>query len=438
MCTCNANAELPLLYRRVTVPSELHRPHPDGPYAGDIRIGDLTGDGRVDFLVFRSAERGMKPCFLGAFDLVGHVLWSVGEGGDQPERPGPVAIHDIDGDGRSEVICLFREQGSAEAPGSMENVVVQVRDGATGEIKREAGPASLRACRGKGANWSHQRLLVANLRGTDAPRDIVVKLGVEVLALDQDLNVLWTHTLPWNEYGRCASYIPAVGDVDGDGRDEVTGGYYLLDEDGTPLWEDQLAPHMDSVAICPWDGGHTRVIASGAGHVLDESGNVILKLGEDVVPHGQEVRVARFTDEFPAPQMIVRHNGHRPDLMLVSNDGRIVKRFRVNAFTNNTGMEAVHWLGPDEPALLFNGGVLWRGTGELFSELPGLPAPVGDERMAWYHCIPADVCGDAREELVLYNPWDRFVYIYTPSPLDEAAFSGYHARPRQYNVRLMD
>jgi len=57
--------------------------------------------------------------------------------------------------------------------------------------------------------------------------------------------------------------------------------------------------------------------------------------------------------------------------------------------------------------------------------------------MAWYHCIPANVCGDGREELVLYNPWDPTVFIYTPHPLESAAFEGFRPDARQYNARLI-
>ena len=94
----------PCLWRRVEVPKDLLS---EGGWAGDLRIGDLDGDGQVDFLVFRSADEGMKPCFLGAFSLSGRVLWQDGSGGDQPVRPGPVVIHDLDGNGAAEVVCFF-------------------------------------------------------------------------------------------------------------------------------------------------------------------------------------------------------------------------------------------------------------------------------------------------------------------------------------------
>ena len=101
-------------------------------------------------------------------------------------------------------------------------------------------------------------------------------------------------------------------------------------------------------------------------------------------------------------------------------------------------MEPVYWNGPHKPALLYNGGRLWSGTGHWSVALPGLPKPVGPPRMGWHHCIAANVCGDEREDLVVYNPWERAIHIYTPAPLDEKAFKAYRPGPRQYNPRLMD
>ena len=105
-----------LLYKKVSLPDEFVR----NRTGGDIRIGDLTGDGQVDFLVY-NALGGIKPCFLGAFSLAGEPLWAVGDrdftalDADEPgrlttispDRPGPVAICDIDQDGRQEVLCFL-------------------------------------------------------------------------------------------------------------------------------------------------------------------------------------------------------------------------------------------------------------------------------------------------------------------------------------------
>ena len=428
----------PVLLREVGLPRAFCTTESVGDrsvtYGGDVRIGDLRNSGEADFLVYRSVdnahdEGGMKPCFLGAFTADGRPLWSEGEGGTQPSRPGPVAIHDLDGDGRTEVICFFHDKRVRADAASMADVVIQIRDGRTGAVKHEAAPSRFRSCRGQSSNWAHQRIMIADFRGKGSPQDFVVKLGERVLAFDSDLDILWEYESPWTEHGHCPAYVPAVGDIDGDGRDEVNGGYFLLDHDGEVLWQNDIAPHTDSVAIAPWDNGKLRAICSGHGQVLDETGKVIMKLGADHVPHGQEVRVGRFAGGDRTPQMVVRSNGHSTSVLVVDVHGTVLGKLDLNPSPNNTGMEVVYWNGPEAPALLYNGGMLWDPLRGIAAPLPGLPSPEPVGRMAWYHCIPANVCGDEREELVLYNPWTTKIYIYTQHDTDQGAFAGYKALP---------
>lgn len=427
----------PILYKKVAIPDQLVAESRYGTFGGDIRVGDLTGSGEMDFLVYRTVD-GVKPCFIGAFNLYGEVLWQKGKGGEQPARPGPVAVYDIDGDGDAEVICFFHDPTVSSPSESMKDVFVQILNGKTGKTKREARPREFTQCEGSGANWVHQRILIANLRGQPTPQDFIVKLGKKVLAFDDHLKVLWTYANPWVEYGRCPAYIPCVGDIDGDGNDEVYGGYFILDEDGAVLWEKQLGRNMDSVTIAAWEDGKLRAFGSGHGHVIDHEGNIILVLGEETVPHGQELRVGRFDGTVPGPQMMIRYNGHTPEVMLVGEKGTVIRRFRINESPNNTGMEAVFWDGRDAPALLYNGGSLWRGNGEKFSDLPGLPQVKGDQRQGWYHCIPIDSFESPGEDILVYNPWDRYIFLYTKTGQDGSVLKSFSAGPRQYNVRLMD
>lgn len=438
-----------MLYKRIRVPEAFLREEEVDVrgdktllrYGGDIRVGDLTGNGTMDLLVYRCGAE-LKLCFMGAFDVHGKVLWQLGEGGVQPVRPGPVAVHDIDGDGRAEVICCFTRAKESTHISSWEDVELLVIDGATGRVKCATRPDVFRQCSGP---WSAApRVLIANFRGLDSPGDFLVRTELFYTAFDDRLQVLWAYRddPAWNSYGKCPAYYPAVGDIDGDGCDEVNTGYFLIDQDGTLLWEKPfLAPYMDSVAIDEWEPGKNRAICSGFGHVVDEKGNVILCLGQDAVPHGQEVRVGRLAGNVPGQQMVIRCRGHEPDVLVTDCTGKILGSFKLNETTNNTGMEVVYWNGFSEPALICNGDFLWHASGsaawrfEGLEEIPGNPEQL---RMSWYHCIPADVCGDEREEVILYNPWGSCVYIYTPYPLKESAYRGYRPGPRAYNARLMN
>ncbi|MCA9069134.1 MAG: hypothetical protein KDA84_09440, partial [Planctomycetaceae bacterium] len=244
----------------------------------------------------------------------------------------------------------------------------------------------------------------------------------------------------WVKYSQCPAYIPAVGDIDGDGRDELLTGYHLLDDDGTLLWKHKLGANMDSVTIDRWQG-KMRAICSGFGHALATDGNIVLSLGQKQVPHGQEVRVANFHEGHKGNEMVLRAFGHKPTIHLVSSESnKIISTIELQFSPTNVGMEPVYWNGPDKPALLFNGGWLWDMQQAKGWELPKLPPPNGGKihRMGFYHAIPANLCGDDREEIVVWDPTATDIYIYTPTPLNEMVCQKYKHGPRQYNPRLMD
>ena len=432
------------LYQKIDIPTAFTQHRHGLTFGGDIRIGDLENRGRVGFLVYRTANRvkggASQPCFLGAFTMKGKVLWQKGNGGEQPNRPGPVAIHDIDGDGESEVICLFAEDTTSISPFSMQHISLQILNGQEGSVEKAVQSISLQAATGKGPNWVHQRILIANLKGHLTPQEFIIKLGKTLFAFDHELNLLWTYYNANDQYQHCPAYIPAVGDLDGDGKDEINGGYYVLDDDGSVLWERKLGKNMDCVLIDYWDNDSLpRAICSGHGFVMNALGDTLLHVGERVIPHGQELRIADFDAEIPGREMLVRYNGHKPEVRLIGQMGEVIRAFRLNDSPNHTGMEVVYGRDKSAPALLYNGGALWNGRGKMIWQFEELTTPaVGNFRQGWYHCIPVDFAGDDGEEIVIYNPWESDIFIYAPNRNQWRKKKRYLPGPRQYNVRLLD
>ncbi len=128
-------------------------------------------------------------------------------------------------------------------------------------------------------------------------------------------------------------------------------------------------------------------------------------------------------EEDLAPHMAIRSQGHSTTTLVVDADGTVVNELNLNPTRNNTGMELVYWRGTVAAPILCNGGALWNPIRGSHHSLPDLPEPQDVGRMAWYHCIAADVCGDSREEIILYNPWSTSIYIYTQQDNADAGFA---------------
>ncbi len=361
------------LFRDVDIPPTILTEDRDMIFGGDIRIGDFENNNQLSFLIYRGAQLveggASHPVFIAVFRENGEILWQRGSGGTQPNRPGPVAVHDIDGDQETEIIALFLDQPLNSDPFSLQNVHLLILNGHTGEIEREKTFDELQQITGRGPNWVHQRILIANLSGQKIPGEFIVKLGKHVFAINHELKILWSYYNPNDEYQNCPAYIPAVGDVDKDGRDEINGGYYLLDDDGKVLWERKLGKNMDCVLIEFWDSDSTkRAICSGGGFVMDHRGDTVLMIGEQLIPHGQELRVGNFAQEYPGREMFVRYDGHKPAVHLISKEGSLIRSFELNSSPNNTGMEEIQWYGQDTISVLYNGGMIWNAQGERIAE----------------------------------------------------------------------
>ena len=240
-------------------------------------VGDLDGDGRMDLLMVQP-DSGIDDRYvphqvhcLTAYNLKGEILWQVGT--PDPNSKGfgsdiPAQIYDIDQDGFNEVLCVMNKK-------------FKVFDGRTGTLKYEHDLP---------APDAHDCIIVANLTGSEYPRDIILKNRYQQMwAVDHNFNLLWTHQ------GNVGHY-PWPYDLNQDGYDEVIAGYDVLDHQGRLLWSLQnLDDHADCILVGKVDAntdGVNIVVGGSVTVMYDSQGKEIWRYEGSV--EAQHIALGRF------------------------------------------------------------------------------------------------------------------------------------------------
>jgi rhamnogalacturonan endolyase len=231
-----------------------------------VGIGDLNADGAYDFVVKHPAGNidpgRVRPSTdsykLDAYDgRTGRFLWRVDLGWNINHGIwfSPMVVRDLDGDGKAEVAVRGAPYAAtqAEALDGGKGFVLDgpewlvVFDGVTGKEIDKAPWIE----RGKTTEWadytgnrsSRHMLGVAYLDGK-TPSLVVVRgtygmMRVDAWTLqDRKLRKLWRWTnerAPFKYQGQGQHSIK-VGDIDGDGNDEILNGSIAIDHDGRTLW----------------------------------------------------------------------------------------------------------------------------------------------------------------------------------------------------------
>jgi hypothetical protein len=330
----------------------------DIPNSGAVKFGDLTGDGKIDFVVL---TRGYSAH---AFDHDGKELWSweaPAEGENlRAEFEAPGLVWDMDRDGAAEAILWRQEEGKEWL------VIVDGRTGKT--IRRTPWPT-----RPLPHVYNNFRLAVARLR-PGYPSDLVLLTDtggeISVTAYDRDLKQLWNHVekLAKDHLGH---FIYPV-DLDHDGIDEVAVGDMVFDAGGKQRWNRMDLfydnhDHADSYRFADLDhDGATEMVSSHSedGVVVYEAADGRVKW-QATAEHTQQIEVGSYLAGVPGPQVVAgaRTYGNR---------------------------------AAGEPYL---GGQVWWFTpaGGLVSKWPGMPLngnPV---------FVKGDWKGDGTEELFWYK-----------------------------------
>ncbi|MFH1069734.1 MAG: hypothetical protein V1794_08975 [Candidatus Glassbacteria bacterium] len=373
----------------------------------NLRFGDLDGDGVTDVLVgqvvHHAAPRDSysELSCLTAMTLDGKVLWQTGA--PDPEKnhlTNDVAfqVHDLDGDGANEAIYCM-------------NMELVVADGRTGKIKYKAPTPVAKAPADSFPRILGDCLYFCDLRGKGRDSDVIIKDRYwHLWALDDRLRVMWE--------GECKTgHYPYAYDTDNDGRDELVMGYSLFDDDGRKLWslDSLVEDHADGVSVVDFDLEGPQppwyfCAASDAGVFwTDLAGNI---LRHHWIGHGQNPAVADFSTDLPGLESLsINFWGNQGIIHFYDCHGNIYHDFEPNQY--GSMCLPVNWTGTPPEYWVHNPNVK---EGGMFD---GLGRPVvmfpDDGHPDMCNAV-LDITGDCRDEVVVWNPDEIWVYTQDDNP----------------------
>lgn len=253
--------------------------------ANDTSVGDLDGDGEYELIVKWDPSNARDNSqygytgnvYLDAYKLDGTRLWRIDLG--KNIRAGAhytqFLVYDLDGDGKAEVACKTADgtiDGTGQVIGDetadhrnssgyilLGAEYLTLFDGMTGQALSTVEydpPRGVVSDWGDGYGNRVDRFLaaVAYLDGEHPSlifsrgyytRTVIAAFDFE----DGQLVKRWRFDSKDEEYGSAyegqGNHNLSVGDVDGDGKDEITFGAMAIDDDGTPLYNTGLG-HGDA------------------------------------------------------------------------------------------------------------------------------------------------------------------------------------------------
>jgi rhamnogalacturonan endolyase len=265
---------------------------PDGYTPNDASVGDLDGDGEYEIVLHQTgrgrdnAQGGMTdPPILEAYKLDGTFLWRINLGKNIREGAHytQFMVYDLDGDGKAEVACKTAD-GTIDGKGkvigdpnadyrSSRGYILDgpefltIFDGKTGA---ELVTTDYIPPRGNVTDWGDDYgnrvdRFLACIAYLDGQRpSLVMCRGYYTRAVlaawnyrDGKLTHVWTFdsddgTAGNRDYRGQGNHNLAVGDVDGDSKDEIIYGACAIDHDGKGLYSTGLG-HGDAMHLSDID-----------------------------------------------------------------------------------------------------------------------------------------------------------------------------------------
>ena len=371
----------------------------------NVRFGDLDGDGRLDMLFAQQVAKVRGDAFdqiscLTAVTLDGTVLWQQGRPSPKNDlltNDTPFQIHDLDGDGHTEVVLARDFQ-------------LQVLEGRTGRLlRREWLPQMSPELKDRPYELNiGDSLLFADLSGVGTPREILLKDRYGTFWIfNQDLKSVFEGR------GQTGHYPFAI-DTNGDGRQEFLIGYSLWERAGRQRWthDTELKDHADALSIGSYgpsslEGGAMRAYVDGSDEgflIFDLNGSLLkhLRLG-----HAQTQSVGRYRPDLDGLQIAIANFWRNPGIVtILDHDGKILAQDEM--IPGSSHLEPVNWRGDGQEFALLSGNV--REGGMVDGELRRVVVFPDDGHPDLASAV-RDVTGDQRDEIIL---WDQGrVWIYT-------------------------
>jgi rhamnogalacturonan endolyase len=374
----------------------------------NLRFGDLNNDGQIDVLFGQVLHHGPKDrnselSCLTAVTLDGKRLWQIGEADqwkDHLTNDVGFQIHDLDGDGRTEVVyCMGME--------------VIVADGPTGKTKVKTKtprmPNDIRAPYNKFPRILGDSLYFCDVRGTGYPRDLIIKTRYRHFwVLNDRLELLWDASCNTGHY-------PYACDIDDDGKDEISIGYSLFDDDGQLLWtlDKELKDHADGVALVrfkPNSALRLLCAASDEGMFFTDMQGHILK--HHYIGHVQNPAVANFRDDLPGLEAVsINFWGNQGIIHFFDADGDLYHDFE--PCQHGSMCLPINWTGASEEYFVLSAN---PEEGGLFDGWGRRVVRFGADGHPDMCNAVLDMTGDCRDEIVVWDPFELWVYTQQDNP----------------------